>query len=145
MPSSRTACVVDASLVVRLLQPGSPGIVDLWQGWIDGGCRIHAPTLLVYEVTNALYRLARSAGLSPRALAAGLEELGLLDLDLEADPSLTRRAGEIAWALELPAVYDAHYLALAERLDATLWTCDAKLAKGVAGRAPRIRVAVPRA
>ena len=145
MASSTTACVVDASFVVGLLQPGRPEIVDLWQAWMDDGSRVHAPTLLLFEVTNALYRIGRAMKASPMVLTASLEELDQLDLELTADIPLARRAGELAWGLDLPAAYDAHYLALAERLGATLWTCDEKLARRVVGHRPRIRVSVPAA
>ena len=122
MASSTRSCVVDASLVVRLLQPGHPELVDLWRGWLESGCQPRAPSLLVYEVTNALYRTSRARNVGPRPLASGIDELGRMGLELVADLALSRRATELAWSLDLPSTYDAHYLALAERLDAELWT-----------------------
>jgi predicted nucleic acid-binding protein len=143
MPSSPRSCVVDASLVVRVLQPGHPEIVDLWLQWLDSGWRVCAPSLLVYEVTNALYRSARARRIGPQPLAASLEDLGQMELELVSDVPLSRRAAEIAWALDLPAAYDAHYLALAERLDSELWTCDKKLAQKIGEDLPQMRVSVP--
>ena len=143
MTSSTRSFVVDASLVVRVLQPGHPEVVDLWLKWLDSGDQAYAPSLLLYEVTNALYRSARARRIGPRALAAGLEELGQMRLELVGDLPLSRRAAELAWTLDLPAAYDAHYLALAERLDSELWTCDQKLARTIGDRLPRLRVAVP--
>lgn len=143
MPSSPRSCVVDASLVVRVLQPGHPEIVDLWLTWLDSGWRVCAPSLLVYEVTNALYRSARARRIGPQPLAASLQDLEQMKLELVSDIALSRRAAEMAWALDLPAVYDAHYLALAERLDSELWTCDQKLAQRIVEDLPRLRVSVP--
>jgi predicted nucleic acid-binding protein len=131
------------SLVVRVLQPGHPEIVDLWLSWLDSGRQVCAPWLLVYEVTNALYRGARARHTGLQPLAASLEELGQMKLELVSDLTLSRRAAEMAWTLDLPAAYDAHYLALAERLDAELWTCDHRLAQRLGENLPRLRVSVP--
>jgi predicted nucleic acid-binding protein len=40
----------------------------------------------------------------------------------------------------LPAAYDAHYLALARSLDVEFWTADARLARQVGERGPRVMV-----
>src|SRR5713101_1942270 len=97
MTSSTKSCVVDASLVVRVLQPGHPEVVDLWRRWLESGCQPYAPSLLVYEVTNALYRSARARQIGPEPIAASLEELGQMKLALVADLFLSRRAAELAW------------------------------------------------
>ena len=48
------------------------------------------------------------------------------------------RALEIAHDRHLPATYDAHHVALAERFRVSLWTCDRRLAgRWPAGGAPR--------
>ena len=143
MPISTKSCVVDASLVVRVLQPGHPEIVDLWLNWLDSGWQVYAPSLLVYEVTNALYRSARARHIGLQPLAASLEELGQMKLELVSDLPLSHRAVEMAWTLDLHAAYDAHYLALAERLDSELWTCDQRLAQRLGENLPRLRISVP--
>lgn len=43
------------------------------------------------------------------------------------DASLHRRALQMAERFSLPATYDAHYLALAERMGAAFWTADRRL------------------
>ena len=40
----------------------------------------------------------------------------------------------------LPAIYDAHYLALAHRLNAEFWTADRRLFQAVQGRIPKIHL-----
>ncbi len=137
---STSSCVVDASLIVRVLQPGHPEAVDLWRQWMDAGRRVYAPSLLLYEVTAALHRSARERQLGPQILAASLEELVEMQVQLVGDLPLVRRAAELAWTLDLPAAHDAHYLALAERLGTELWTCDASLAQRLGDRGPRVQV-----
>lgn len=58
--------------------------------------------------------------------AAGLATIlaGPMPVDSAQD---VLRAVELASDLGLPAVYDAHYLALAERMGCELWTADERL------------------
>lgn len=55
------------------------------------------------------------------------------------DADLRRRALKLAEALSLPATYDAHYLALAERLGAEFWTADRCLAQAAQKALPWVR------
>ena len=76
------------------------------------------------EVANALHRrvtqnemsLEEAVGLAKSLLASGVE--------LHDPPDLYGRALELASRLNQRAVYDAHYLALAETLECELWTAD---------------------
>jgi predicted nucleic acid-binding protein len=131
MPSS-TLCV-DASLVVRLLNRGDEQarILKLWHAWDAAGCAFVAPALLYYEVTNALHRYARAGQISADEAA---EYLGLalsLQIGLYGDATLHLHAMGLAGRLGLPAAYDTHYLALAERLGAEFWTADQRLYRAV--------------
>ncbi len=127
-----TVCV-DASFVVRLLvmDPNESPYQSLWDGWVEAGVIIAAPSLLLYEVTNALYRLAK-AGQFSREVADEFLEIALgLNIEFYGNANLHERAWQIANQLSLPATYDAHYLALAEILAAELWTADRRLVNSV--------------
>lgn len=100
------------------------------------GRRLVAPTLLYYEVANALHRYAVRGDLVPAEAQALLDLALCLDVDVVSDGGLHRRALQLADALALPAAYDAHYLALAERLGAEFWTADARLVLAVQDRLP---------
>jgi len=89
--------------------------VDTPFKWYEDGRSVVAPSLLYCEITNALHRYVVHGELLPEASA--LLELALkLDINLYGDDDLHRRALNLAKRFSLPATYDAHYLALAERL-----------------------------
>lgn len=130
--SSGKVCV-DASFVVRLLisDPEESPYHALWNSWVEAGMIMTAPSLILYEVTNALYRLAK-AGQFSLEVAHGFLEIALsLSIELYGDANLHERAWQIANQFSLPATYDAHYLALAETLAAELWTADRRLVNSV--------------
>ena len=125
--NSSTICL-DASIIIRLsLTPDDNAVQELWGSWHARGCRFVAPTLLYYEITNALYQQEKNGLLSGKMIDDALEFVLTLPIQLSADTALHKRARELAVLYSLPATYDAHYLALAERLYIELWTADARL------------------
>ncbi len=64
---------------------------------------------------------------------------GRFEVSLVSEASLHQRALAIAQGFDLPATYDAHYLALAENLGTELWTADEKLIKAVGTALPWVR------
>lgn len=138
--SSSTVCV-DASFVVRLFM--GPDDLRLWgvfEAWCTEGKTIHAPGLMAYEVANAFYRYHRAGYLSLVSAELAVDAALGLPIRLESDGALHRAALRIADAIGAAATYDAHYLALAERLNAELWTTDARLARDAGARGPVIRL-----
>lgn len=126
--SNSSAVCVDASVVLRrTLQPDDDVIKELWQSWVDDEIRLVAPTLLFYEVTNGLYRQQRNKVLSPETVWKALELALDLPINLVNEANFHLRALELATKYNLPAAYDAHYLALAEWMDIEFWTADMKL------------------
>ncbi len=77
-----------------------------------------------------------SAGAVDLALQAALA----LPLRLYGEAHLHARALALAARLDLPAAYDAHYLALAEWLGGELWTADGRLARAVGASLPWVRL-----
>jgi predicted nucleic acid-binding protein len=130
--SRSSAVCVDASLVVRLLLgPQSQEIRSLWEQWDQEHLDPAAPSLIYYEVSNALYQYERHGKLSADTVSEAFDVALGLPIRLYSDPALHLRAVQIARRFTLPASYDAHYLALAEHLGTDLWTCDARLVKKV--------------
>ena len=126
--SSSTACV-DASFVVRLfLGPDDDVCWDLLENWLADGGVLHAPGLLRYELANVIYRHQRAGHLSPATAELVLDAALGLPIRVEEDPPLHRAALRIAQSCGTAAAYDAHYVALAKRLGAELWTADRRLA-----------------
>jgi len=124
---------VDAGIVVRLVTGSefSVRIADLWRGWQRRKATIVAPTLLFYEVANALHRYRVRGELLADEAAEALGAALALGIDLHGNRDLHRRAHRLVQRFDLPATYDAHYLALAEHLRAELWTTDAKLRRAL--------------
>ena len=132
---------VDASVVVRLFtQPNDEVIRRRWRQWRAEGRRLAAPTLLRYEVTNALYRSQLHQLLNPGAVAQALRAAIALPVRLHDDSELHQQAIDVAARFSLPAAYDAHYLALAERLQADFWTADRRLANAVRPALPWVNL-----
>lgn len=131
MSKSETVCI-DASVVLRyVLMPDDAPIKKVWQAWVSNETNLVAPSLLFYEVTNALYQQEKNKLLSPETIWKSLEFSLDLPITLVNEKNLHLRAREIAIQYNLPATYDAHYLALAEWMDIELWTADMRLVKAV--------------
>jgi predicted nucleic acid-binding protein len=119
---------VDAGPVIHLvLFPEHVFVQELWTRWEESQQVITAPALLYYEVTNGLYRYQRQGLLSSHTVDIALRAALALPIQVVSDPDLHRQARAFASQYNLSAVYDAHYLALAERLGAELWTRDKRL------------------
>jgi len=110
-----------------VLQPDDAPIKALWQTWVSNEVKLVSPALLYYEVTNGLYQHQRNKVLSPETIWTSLELSLDLPITLVNERNLHVRAREIAMEYNLPAAYDAHYLALAEWMEIDLWTADIRL------------------
>ena len=80
-----------------------------------------------FEVANALHRRVVRGDLAVEIAADLIQDLMSLGVALHETPHLHRRALELASQLKQGAVYDAHYLALAESLGCDFWTADQRL------------------
>lgn len=132
---------VDASLVVRALDaPVYPEVQQVWARLTRPGSRLIAPALLRYEVANALHQQHRSGRISAESALDGLSRVLSLPIEIHGDLQLHLRALALADEHGLPATYDAHYLALAERFGVPFWTCDARLVSAVGEQLPWVHL-----
>jgi predicted nucleic acid-binding protein len=117
--------VLDASAVVELLLDTTVGrrVAMLIS---DPATAVHVPHLVDVEAISALRRLCQSGEIQAEEADAAIDDLLALDLQRHSHEVLLERA----WQLRKNTTpYDAVYVALAEALDAPLFTCDARLAK----------------
>lgn len=139
MPKSPVC--LDASFLIRLLESAEEALpVRLWKAWHEDSRPIVAPALLYYEVASGLRRYVVHGFLRPEHALAALEAALGLDIALYGDADLHLRALEIAAQFGLPTAYDAHYLALGERLGAEFWTADRRLVQAVGETLPWVRL-----
>ena len=130
---------VDASLVVRILD-GDPVVLPVWERLVQLDGDLIAPSLLHYEVANALYQQQRAGRVSAELAALQLDRCLRLPIELHGDARLHSRALELACEQHLRATYDAHYVALAERLRVPVWTCDRRLAEAMGEGLPEVHL-----
>jgi predicted nucleic acid-binding protein len=124
--------VWDASSVVALLMDSkNDGPAAAERHVLD---KMAAPSLIRFEVANAIRRLHRSGVVS--ADQADQAHADLVDLSIEEWPYelLAGRAWELRHNL---SIYDASYVALAELIDCPLVTLDKRIAK-----APGVRCVI---
>lgn len=133
---------VDANLVVLLLSTGSLAlqIRELWNQWLESNYTIVAPNLIYYELSNALHRSAVAGQIAPEEADQALAEAMNLNITLYGDAELHREAFTLARSLRLSATYDAHYLAVAQRLECEFWTADRRLYNSVQASLPWIHL-----
>jgi len=151
-PRRRTAhadkpgVVVDASVVLKLLLPerSSDAVRLMWRQWLDQDREITAPVLLAYEVVSVLRNKVHRGELPPEAGEAAFAAFQAQEVSLVHPDGLEAKAWELAKQCELPAAYDAAYLALAELLDFEFWTADHRLAAKLGKEWPRVRLVMSR-
>jgi predicted nucleic acid-binding protein len=138
---NRSWLCVDANLVLRLVaDPADESIQHLWEQWDTERRQLAAPTLLYYEVANALYRYQKLGYLSASSVQLALQAALALPLELHGEADLHWRALDLASKCSLPSAYDAHYLALAELLEGEFWTADGRLARTVQSSLPWVHL-----
>jgi predicted nucleic acid-binding protein len=127
--------VVDASAIgeILLVTPRGPAFRAILEG---NHHDLHVPALCDVEVGSIMRRALNERRMTPVRAAEALEDYAALPLTRHG------HLGVLARALELRAnfsVYDAVYVALAERLGAALATGDEPLARA-AGRFTGVEV-----
>ena len=119
--------VVDASVVVKwfVSEENTPESLSLRDAFVGNQIDLFAPSLMPFEVVNALRRASDEEGFlleSSRSLGKyGIHLQGLSGPYFDRVVRTARRNGV--------SVYDASYLALAENIDCRLYTADRELLK----------------
>ena len=134
MRSDVTLCC-DASIIVDfVVSPGLASIDSLWRRLAVTPHRLVAPGLLLYEVTNAIHRIAHRT-MMPLSDAQRVLELAVqMPIEFIDERRFHQRALALSRTFRLSATYDAHYLALAESLECPFYTSDAKLVRAVGNK-----------
>jgi predicted nucleic acid-binding protein len=121
--------VLDASAAIDWLLQTAAG-QQIEKRIYSRGESLHAPHLLDLEVAQVLRRLVREGAVSAQRADLALQDL--LSLRVTRYPHFVFLAH--IWRLRHNlSAYDAAYVALAEKLGATLITRDARLASASAG------------
>lgn len=138
--------VVDASIALKwvVTEPDSAEAQALLDEWARQGMTLLVPTLYTYEVTNILRQRVRRGLMTPDEARADQSKLLSQNVTRDVrDQAQQRVQSERALVLanqhNLPATYDAHYLALAEREGCEYWTADERLWNTVKAQLPWVR------
>ena len=129
--------VTDASVIVTALADDGPD-GDRVRERLRGE-RLVAPHVLDLEVLSGWRRLASAGDLDDRRAAFALDDLRALPIERVPHHPLLARCWQLRDEL---TPYDAVYVALAEALDATLVTADARLSSAAG---PRCEIELVRA
>lgn len=126
--------VLDSNVVVALVLDAhrGPAVERRLREWEDAGETLHAPSLFRYEVANALARNVAAGAIDVSDATPAWERMTAIEVRLHglADgPAVVA----VAQALQRESAYDASYIALAQELDAELWTLDGPLARNASG------------
>lgn len=120
--------VIDASAAVDLVlaEERSRKIASL----IESEDSLAAPEIIVLEVIHTLRRLSRSGEVRVTRAEQARSDFTTLPISLYRHTPFSDRVWELR---DNFGAYDGAYVALAEGLEAGLITCDARLARGLAG------------
>lgn len=139
--TEKISCV-DANFLVKLVTNPSQTstYLILWDQWEQKQTQIIAPTLLCYEIINVFHRMRRAGQLLDKEAQQFLNNVLNLPIRFYGDRQLHQQAFEMAQKFNLPAAYDAHYLALAQRFQANFYTGDKRLFNVVSSALPWIHL-----
>ncbi|KPV64086.1 MAG: Ribonuclease VapC3 [Candidatus Bathyarchaeota archaeon BA2] len=122
--------VVDASVIAKWVLPGEPfqeKALRLKEDHVSGVIELSAPSIIVQEVANALWRATKLNRISEADAKEALKALNDMRIELhEPDWIQTAQALSIACDLDL-TIYDASYVFLTHELKVPLITADKTL------------------
>ncbi len=139
------AVMLDASIAIKrvLDEPFTEQARAIFDHSLRERRPILAPTLMLSEVTNALYQRTRTTVSEYRITEAEAEDALAAFLHLPivflSPPDLYRRALVFARTHRLRATYDSIYVVLAQMEGVELWTGDERLINSIRSVAPWVR------
>jgi predicted nucleic acid-binding protein len=138
---SGTAVCVDAGLVLRLLLDNEDQkVLAQWKQWTNNGNAVVAPSLMAYEVVGTFRRLVTEGKLVADEAADLLGLFFKLGITFHGDEELHKEALDLATQLNLDGGDEAHYLAVAKRFRAELWTTDPAFQETLGPRVPELKL-----
>ena len=134
--------VVDASLAFKwLVDEGDSDQAGLLaEAWTSRGIRTTAPYFMIAEVANILLQRIKRGEIDVGESSRLIAELLDTGVQLHHSLGIHQRAVELATELGQGAVYDCHYLALAELLDCEMWTADERFFRSASPGYARLRL-----
>jgi len=124
---------IDASIMLKLLinESLSERVDLLWEKWVLEQTERIVPSFFTVEVLSALRRLGKRELILPNteeeAVKIFLEDILPFLQVYEMNSQLLNRAWKISRELNFMHIYDAVYIALAEKMECDFWTADYKL------------------
>jgi predicted nucleic acid-binding protein len=133
--------VVDASVIIKLLidEPYSDLARACYLASIAQRQQILGPGILAAEVANGIYQRLRRGDIAPDEADDAVAQFQELGITLTGPLDHYEAAYAFTRTHRLPAVYDSHYVVLAQHLGVDLWTDDRRLLKNLNQLAPWVR------
>lgn len=139
--------VVDTSLALKwVVQEDDSDIANaLLATWIAQGVIVLAPSLMAYEIANAVHQRVRRGDFTPDDAEQAFTQLYSTGINFRwarsasVAAALSARALEIARDYNLGVAYDTQFLALAEHEDCEYWTADRRFFETVRRDHPRVQ------
>ncbi|MEM2940984.1 MAG: type II toxin-antitoxin system VapC family toxin [Thermoproteota archaeon] len=127
--------VLDASVVVKWFVPEAyyEKALTIRRAFLNGRIKLAEPSLLIYEVANAL-RFHKIYKLSEDDMVEAVRAILAFRMLEKVKREDWRKTLELSMSREV-SIYDAIYAALAIRLEATLITSDAETKKKLGDQA----------
>lgn len=127
--------VIDANIAVKwaIVEADSDIAEALLREWGRQSKLMFVPALFVYEITNILLKKVRQSKITiaeAQKAASFILDAGI-EIYWPIDPEVSIYALELAHTYNLPATYDAHYLAFAAHENCEFWTADERLYNAV--------------
>jgi predicted nucleic acid-binding protein len=136
-----TPVVVDTSLAIKWLvtEPGSVLAAQTLRTWVTADVTCVMPSWATAEMGSALLQRVTNGEFSIEYATELLAELSRFVRYSDATVRLSQRALALAYQFKKRAIYDMHFLALAEELECELWTADERFWQLVQGDFPAVR------